>query len=279
MKYRYPLALAAAITSTAFGTMPAHMPEFKNEKQLAEWRAEKAAESTVKATTEDTAFYTGKPYVASTGGYAFKYRSYNPELARWTSEDPSGFPDGANNSFYAPVPTSQIDLNGLSAGDLSIVGAVIEGWKSLGFTYSVFLAEHSLSGGSGNNDRTSESNEINSLKTASAFTNLFNKGYFDNNYGSSSNGTYSGSDLVDYRGFSDLGYSYGRVTFNYDVTVTSNSGTHSYNVDYRFSDPYDFAPDGTNSAANSPIAAFNRLQEGGIAVIFDSSGSFSKSYE
>ena len=39
MKTKLTLALAAAITSTAFGAMPAHMPEFKNEKQLAEWRA------------------------------------------------------------------------------------------------------------------------------------------------------------------------------------------------------------------------------------------------
>ena len=84
-------------------------------KQLAEWRAEKASESTSQGyVAEESAFYTGKPYLASTGGYAFKYRSYSPELARWTSEDPSGFPDGANGNIYAPSPTMELDYQGLS---------------------------------------------------------------------------------------------------------------------------------------------------------------------
>lgn len=115
MKYRYLIALAAALTGTAFAAFQAPLPEFKNEKQLAAWRAEMVAKPAAKATTEDPAFYTGKPYVASTGGYAFKYRSYNPELARWTSEDPSGFPDGANNLAYIPIPTLGYDSQGLKA--------------------------------------------------------------------------------------------------------------------------------------------------------------------
>jgi RHS repeat-associated protein len=101
VKYNLTLALMALITGTAFGSMPAALPEFKNEKQLAEWRAEMAAKPAPQTiATEDHAFYTGKPYVESSGGDAFKYRSYNPELARWTSEDPSGFPDGANIYCY-----------------------------------------------------------------------------------------------------------------------------------------------------------------------------------
>ncbi|MEO8615657.1 MAG: RHS repeat-associated core domain-containing protein [Luteolibacter sp.] len=109
------LALMALITSTAFAGFNAPLPEFKTPEQLAEWRAELAAKSaaSTKATTQDTAFYTGKPYVESTGTYAFKYRSYNPEMARWTSEDPSGFPDGANSSIYAPNPNSEFDYQGL----------------------------------------------------------------------------------------------------------------------------------------------------------------------
>ena len=114
MKYELTFALVAALTSSAFAAFQAPLPEFKNEKQLTEWRAEKASETTSQGyAAEETAFYTGKPYLASSSGYAFKYRSYNPELARWTSEDPSGFPDGANSQFYAPTPTTQIDLMGL----------------------------------------------------------------------------------------------------------------------------------------------------------------------
>jgi RHS repeat-associated protein len=108
------LALAAIFGNTAFAAFPAAMPEFKNEKQLATWRAEQASKADTRTAEETHAFYTGKPYVDSTGGYAFQYRSYNPELARWTSEDPSGFPDGANG--YISVNnqvTNEFDPNGL----------------------------------------------------------------------------------------------------------------------------------------------------------------------
>jgi RHS repeat-associated protein len=108
------LALVAIFGNTAFAAFPAAMPEFKNEKQLATWRAEQASKADTRTAEETHAFYTGKPYVDSSGGYAFLYRSYNPELARWTSEDPSGFPDGANG--YISVNnqvTNGFDPNGL----------------------------------------------------------------------------------------------------------------------------------------------------------------------
>ncbi len=91
------------------------MPEFKTDKQLAEWRAEKAVAPTNRShVTEESAFYTGKPYIESSGDYAFKYRNYKPELARWTSEDPSGFPDGVNNQVFVPAPSYRFDPNGLA---------------------------------------------------------------------------------------------------------------------------------------------------------------------
>jgi RHS repeat-associated protein len=124
----------AALTSTAFAGFKAPLPEFKDEKQLAEWRAEKASEATSQGyAAEESAFYTGRPYLASSGGYAFKYRNYNPELARWTSEDPSGFPDGANGNVYAPKPTSEIDFQGLASQTVTIS---LPWTSSLGFPQS-----------------------------------------------------------------------------------------------------------------------------------------------
>ena len=116
MKYKLTFALVAALTSTAFAEFKAPLPEFKNEKQLAEWRAEKSVEAASQGYfAEEAAFYTGKPYLASFSGYAFKFRSYDPELARWTSEDPSGFPDGSNNTIYVNnKSTNAIDLMGLN---------------------------------------------------------------------------------------------------------------------------------------------------------------------
>ncbi len=135
MKYKLTFALVASLTSTAFAAFQAPLPEFKNEKQLAEWRAEKAAETDAKSVTQETAFYTGKPYLASTGNYAFKLRSYQPELARWTSEDPSGFPDGANQNRYAPTPTEEYDSLGLEAQPIHLVmttsGMKDELWNTL----------------------------------------------------------------------------------------------------------------------------------------------------
>jgi RHS repeat-associated protein len=60
-------------------------------------------------------FYTGKPYDADLGTYTYNYRNYDPASARWTTADPSGFPDGANNQVYGPVPTTQVDCQGLFA--------------------------------------------------------------------------------------------------------------------------------------------------------------------
>lgn len=114
MKYKLTFALVASLTSTAFAEFKAPLPEFKNEKQLAEWRAGKASESTNQGyAAEESAFYTGRPYIASAESYAFKFRSYYPAAGRWTSEDPSGYPDGANGNVYAPTPTAEFDFQGL----------------------------------------------------------------------------------------------------------------------------------------------------------------------
>ena len=44
--------------------------------------------------------YTGKPYNKELGAYVFNARNYDATISRWTTPDPSGFPDGANNSVY-----------------------------------------------------------------------------------------------------------------------------------------------------------------------------------
>ena len=53
--------------------------------------------------------FTGKPYDEDLQAYVFPYRNYDPKLARWTSSDPSGFPDGINQHFYAAIPTYGLD--------------------------------------------------------------------------------------------------------------------------------------------------------------------------
>jgi RHS repeat-associated protein len=107
----------------ATSALPAPLPEFMDDAQAAKWTADqeataKAAAAKETATTSSeqtpTVFFTGKPYVANAGGYIYKYRTYNPEMSRWTSADPSGFPDGLNNNVYASNPVCELDANGLT---------------------------------------------------------------------------------------------------------------------------------------------------------------------
>ena len=76
------------------------------------------------ATPPQEVFFTGKPYLEETGQYLFLYRHYDPELARWTTADPSGFPDGANNIAYCPIPTHDANLWGLKSNCSCIMGSI-----------------------------------------------------------------------------------------------------------------------------------------------------------
>ncbi len=115
------IAAGLVITSSAFAAttnFPAPLPGFKSDSELAEWRndliAKAEAEEAAGMAARETSrfFYTGKPFVEEVGEYTFLYRNYNPELARWSSHDPSGFPDGANNLAYMAVPTMEFDWLG-----------------------------------------------------------------------------------------------------------------------------------------------------------------------
>ena len=56
-----------------------------------------------------SARFTGKPYDEDLQAYVFPYRNYDASTARWRSSDPAGYPDGANQHFYAAIPTLGID--------------------------------------------------------------------------------------------------------------------------------------------------------------------------
>jgi len=108
-------------------------------------------------------FYTGKPYGPDLGAYLFKYRSYDPMLARWSSLDPAGFRDCANNHLYAPVPTFEFDPLGLEkytygysfygyykpnpGGTFSLVVTTATGIGSLATSGTVSLVLSTISAG------------------------------------------------------------------------------------------------------------------------------------
>ncbi|MDD5263165.1 MAG: hypothetical protein PHD76_15080 [Methylacidiphilales bacterium] len=121
------LAACAALTLGVMNLSQAAVPVTDNlpglPPQGAEyWKAVEKEQAAAQASAPaadsrelkaDGFFYTGKPYVAELGAYSFQFRNYNPELQRWTTADPSGFPDGANNYKYTNRPTYAMDLLGL----------------------------------------------------------------------------------------------------------------------------------------------------------------------
>jgi RHS repeat-associated protein len=83
------------------------------------------------ATPPQEFFFTGKPFLEESGQYLFLFRHYDPEVARWTTADPSGFPDGANNWHYvANMVTLGIDPDGLQF--LHFNGSSITVWSGSG---------------------------------------------------------------------------------------------------------------------------------------------------
>ena len=115
-------ATSAIQAATAEHKLPAPMPEFKTPEQLVVWRKEMAAKAAaadamaaMQANSEPSAFYTGKPFLSETGSYGFMFRQHDPEHCRWTTIDPSGFPDGANNNIYVINPICQMDIFGLNS--------------------------------------------------------------------------------------------------------------------------------------------------------------------
>lgn len=59
--------------------------------------------------TNRCARFTGKPYDEDLQAFVFPCRNYDASTARWQSVDPAGYPDGANQHFYAAIPTLGID--------------------------------------------------------------------------------------------------------------------------------------------------------------------------
>jgi len=72
--------------------------------------------------SDNAVFYTGKPYDEDLQAYHFLYRNYSPTQARWTTVDPSGFPDGPNQWLYVNNGVmNKVDALGLMITPATIV--------------------------------------------------------------------------------------------------------------------------------------------------------------
>ena len=127
-------------------------------------------------------FFTGKPEVEGLG-YSFLYRNYRPEIGKWQTSDPLGYPDGWNNLAYVNNwVTSCIDIIGNEiyylAASSAVYGighaATIIGNSTVGYNYYSFGSGASSSGESGTGYSTYEE-AFNDLQATRDET----KGYFD----------------------------------------------------------------------------------------------------
>mgnify|MGYP004659525083 CR=1 FL=1 len=60
----------------------------------------------------DAAYFTGKPQIPGLGR-AFLFRNYRPDLGKWQTADPLGYPDGWNRFAYGPnSPLMGVDIEG-----------------------------------------------------------------------------------------------------------------------------------------------------------------------
>ncbi len=120
---------------------------------------------------DKSAFFTGKPYVEGLGS-VFLFRNYRPELSKWTSSDPLGYPDGWNNLAYCNnkvldcfdwqgAATQTIgdvtwtwDWSTATITGISLTGSTDGGYTgdSASVTWKVAVSWNSTSGGSGSYD-------------------------------------------------------------------------------------------------------------------------------
>lgn len=61
----------------------------------------------------ESGVYTGKHFDVDLQAYVFPYRFYRPDLLRWTTPDPIGYPDGWNAFAYVGDPVTYRDRLGL----------------------------------------------------------------------------------------------------------------------------------------------------------------------
>ena len=223
-------------------------------------------------------------------------------MGRWTTVDPSGFPDGANNRLYAAVPTSQLDNNGckitadLSGYSGSVIDAArkwnaLEGFASIGLPLTYTSMIHAENGGEWANDKA-----LNSAINKSSIVD--GGGAFDtgvDNWLHNNNVSGNGSLAVDMTGLHnngstpghyelnewDLAKSVHGVTFSVTGSVSgygSSTGwqydsTVSYSKEYTFKIHYD------DGAAMSPFNAIGvALQKVGLISPYPISGSFLDSW-
>ena len=294
------------------------------EKRIAEIKAEEAKQAAQAAHASNIAhppssiehlFFTGKPYLEETGQYLFLFRHYDPGLARWTTDDPSGFPDGANNGIYSRTPTTEFDALGLflsgthytkskygagssvydmgiwtlgKSGAGSFVGISTLGTKAMsvadgsaGVTNWVLSASEialakSQTAAATYNNKSNTSDPYN----GTLFADYVQSKILDSFYGvQSGGGSFALSFNVLYPHHSDGYWAFGNAM----ISITGQYNIQNYNFGWLstvgLSDVFTFAPySALASSATSATGAGYRLQDSGFIQAFNTSASWNRTW-
>ena len=73
--------------------------------------------------------FQGQYYDPETGLHYNRFRYYDPDVGRFTSQDPIGLLGGDNLYAYAPNPVAWVDPLGLAASDLPVIKPGTNEWK------------------------------------------------------------------------------------------------------------------------------------------------------
>jgi len=238
-------AISAIQAATAEHKLPAPMPAFKTPEQLAKWRQEmneKAKVADARVQSASSAFYTGKAFDADAGSYILKYRNYDPMLNRWTTIDPSGYPDGANAFVYINNHVlSSFDPNGLA--EINTVSDAIR-W------YNIGDGENSTAG----------SQIIDGIKASADYLTKITLG-MELNINIKLNGVDKAASNGTITGSGSRGLEYGSVLGSYELNINYNSHwtasawsnnsrtiTSSVTLQLWINEQYDFTPNSTYTA-------------------------------
>jgi RHS repeat-associated protein len=236
----------------------------KEEQQRGQDRFVNLREVVVKQDTgyqenEPVNFYTGKPFDMELGTYIFKFRNYSPEMQRWTTTDPSGFPDGANNYSYVSTPVYMMDPLGLAplnslVDDLTIIDQQISAWNSMGWGFAANVLSH-FAGGTGS-QYTGSSTEADLIKNASKYRDAA-QAHFNSiagQYLGMGDGTYNIGNAWNGSSLSNMAFesrwvpaddgnlfnALGGAHFFYNGTLTITNGSWSVQVTMEQADWYTF---------------------------------------
>ncbi len=253
--------------------------------------------------SDETFFYTGKPYVSELDAYSFQFRNYNPELQRWTTADPSGFPDGANNYGYVTDPMKKLDPLGLwrtgthygnpynlpepvpfdDYSDKGAAGFAPTVFAGMGDELSQRAVQHLINGTAAViSDITLSQDEQNAFQSDSAFQPVrdFVQSQMETNYGTSAHfGPPLAGTGITFTG-GDLHFAINNVTVNLsgDLTpsLSSDGDQWQYNgsLNLSFTDPYDFA-----AGDDALVNVFAKLQNHGWTSQFNITGNWSVNFE